>query len=753
MPRATIDGETRSAADLTEVGAWKYSKDPTTELMVLRYRLPHWERGRLGMWHMAHPDFLIDESPLPEDLFEWIDKGGMVEAHNVFFERSWWQNLAEARMGWPRVRDHQWMCSAAKCSVHSLPRSLELACLAMDLPIRKDTEKAKSMKRLSKPKKLLKADLKRLEKMGIDPATYINWHEDEFDIVTNWEYCGIDVLAEEGLSEALPDLSEQELELWRLNEEVNLRGVRVDMDLCRAAVKLGEEESLRLQGILQEITGGKVERPTQRDRVKRWLLENEGIRLADTTKDTIEKLLDTKQMKEERYRRARTILEVMRNAGQTAASKYAKAIELADTDGRIRDIMMYHGAERTGRFAGKGIQVHNFKRAVVRDQEGLVRDIKDGNLEWLRMMWGDPISALGDCARGMLLPDHGERLYVADYAAIEARVVFWLCRLQEALDIFRNKLDIYCEMASEIYGVPVTKKDEVMRFTGKQAILGLGFGMGAPKFRAHCLKLANVDLPIKMCRKVVKTYRKRFPQVVAMWHDMEQTAIKVVEAWMRDGEFIDLPVDTTEGMVRFRMPEEFNGDFLQMVLPSGRCLHYRRPSLTAQAMYQFTAIDPNAESEDEREVKITVSLEKDEDDVNDRRRWYLAHRQCDSQGYVLKKPQMHSKRRIVGKLTYAGMDEGGNNQWVRIDTYGGKLVENAVQATARDFLCHAILKGIKPSNAYKFMMSIHDEMVTGAREGTGDVHAFERLMTVLPEWGTDCPIAVEAWGEGTRYRK
>lgn len=753
-PRATIDGETRSAAELGDVGAWKYSKDPTTQLMVLRYRLPHWEPGRLGMWHMAHPDFLIGESPPPDDLFEWIDRGGRVEAHNVFFERSWWENLAVARMGWPGVRRHQWMCSAAKCSVHSLPRSLELACQAMRLPIQKDVEKAKSMKRLAKPVKLKKARVRELERLGIDPSTHVEFFESEYDIVTNWEYCGVDVLAEEGLSERLPDLSDDELELWMLNEDVNLRGVRVDLELCRAAVALGAEEAERLRRIMMDVTGGQVERPTQRERVKRWLLENEGIRLPDTTKDTVDKLLLKKEIKDDPERwRVRAILECMRNAGQTAATKYAKAIELADTDGRVRDIMMYHGAERTGRFAGKGLQVHNFKRAVVRDQEQLVRDIKEGNLEWLRLMHGDPISALGDCARGIVLPDHGEELYVADYAAIEARVVFWLARLQEALDIFRNRQDIYCEMASEIYGVPVTKKDEVMRFTGKQAILGLGFGMGAPKFRSHCLKLANVDLPIKMCRKVVKIYRKRFERVVQLWRDMEETAVEVVAAWQKDGEFIERPVGTTEGLIRFCMPEEHGGDFLQMVLPSGRRLHYREPQLKPQAMYQFTAIDPNAEDEESREVKITVSVPLGDDNLNDRYRWFLAHRACDGQGYVLKKPQQHSKRRIVGKLTYAGMDESGNNQWVRIDTYGGKLTENAVQATARDFLCHAILRGIKPSNVYKFMMSIHDEMVTGAKKGTGDVKLFERLMTTLPEWGGDCPVSCEAWGEGVRYKK
>lgn len=747
--QATGDFETRSELNLNKVGAWLYSKHPSTEVMCFAYRLPWYpEVGKpddVALWHRAHPEHLISESNPPEDLFEAIADGMCFEAHNAFFEWCIWNNIMVPRYGWPIIPPHQWRCSAAKAAASSLPRKLEWACDVLSLSQQKDDEGHKLMLKMCKPRRPLKAEVEAFaEENGIefDPMKRgadkkvialmpTLWHETEEDLVRQWGYCRQDVRAEHALSEFTSDLSEHELKVWQADQRMNQRGVMVDLEMCEAALKMAEDWKRRLNEELEDLTG--VQRGSMRQQVKDWLLENENLDLPDTKADTLEWLIENGNLS----RRARRVCEITVDVNRTSTRKYKTMIEQADPDdGRIRDILKYCGADRTGRWSGPGIQVHNFpaRDLIIKDMDEAAELIKSGDVEWVRVLYGDVMKFLSHALRGALVPSPGKKFVIADYAAIEARVVLWLAGATEALEVFLRGEDIYCDMATGIYGYEVNKKDHPNeRQFGKQAILGLGFGMGYLTFLLTCRKYgikfsheqvlgilgpenmakyetwvrrklfplsddfeetrdfvnakrsASIDRrrlvearldpkavahELALMKFTVDVYRSRYPEVKQMWSDLEAAAIAAV----RTGE------PQTCGKVTYFM----EGRFLKCRLPSGRCLHYLDPKVS------------------------------------------------------LKRTPWGEKR---GHLSYVG-PHPTTKRPVRIGTYGGKLAENNTQSSARDIMAEAIVI-IDESPIYVPVMSIHDEGVSEVDDDWEDLEDYARCMVPKRDWTAGCPIEAE----------
>lgn len=724
-PRATLDGETRSCTDLTAVGAWCYSKDSTTELMCAAYKLGD---GPTRLWHMAHPHAMIGESDPPEDLFRWILDGGLVEAHNAFFEKCWWRHVAVPRLGWPDIPDEQWSCSAAKASSCGLPRDLAGACRAMDLGVQKDMAGRRNMLKLSKPRKPRKDERERMKEEGVDPASVVLWHEDEEDLVYNWKYCSQDVDAEHALSEILPDLSAEERQVWLMDQRLNWRGVLCDLRFAESAIHVAKEEQAELNERLAKRTGGLV--ATQRDRIKSWVAER-GLHLDNMQADTIAEVVERPGVSAEII----DVLKLYSAAGQAASKKYKRVVDMADPfDRRVRDVMRYHGAERTGRWTGQGMQVHNFARGSIKDMEFAVSLIRERDRRWIKFLQGDVLDWLGQSARGVVVAPFGRSLSVADYAAIEARVLFWLVEDEEALDIFRSGRDIYCEMATEIYGYPVNKRDHfVERFMGKQSILGLGYGMGGPKFVATCAKFDQV-VTNRFATRVVRLYRKKFDRVPQFWKNIEFAAIETV----RTGE-----PHRVNRYVGFEMAPY--GDFLLMRLPSGRALHYLKPAIEPQVTFFFKGMDPQNEADEPSTV--LVSMPKARANASVARS--MAIQRAKTQGLVLLKDKPGVGEAF--KLTYASANAEKGGNWEREDTYGGKLTENADQAISRDLMAFSMLQ-VDADPVYDMVMSVHDEVVAEVDEGAADHKGFEALVTRLPPWAVGCPVTAEAW-TGPRYKK
>lgn len=715
-PKATIDFETRSACSIKDCGSWRYSLDPTTSVMCLAFRLPHWEEGRTALWHPAYPHLGIRESDRDEldELFDWIASGGLVEAHNAWFERGIWTNICVPKLGWPAIGHRQWRCSAAKAAAYSLPRSLDMLTVALALAVKKDTEGAKIMKKVSKPRKPRKAEVKQwlLENSDIGTtkqvvkslhftvsptdegwlvdATWEDgaqversyrlpffWHEGVEEFERLWAYCRQDVLAEEAVSHRLRDLSAKETEMYLMDQAINERGFQLDRGGIEAALEVVDGIFSELNAELVSLTAGQVEKATQRARMIQWFNEM-GLPLEDTQGNTIDGWLRREDLGAE----VRRGLELVRALGRSSTAKFVAAQNwAAPATWRVHGGLLYHGAG-TGRWSGSGVQPHNFPRGSIKDMDFAWEVIKTRDVALMELMYGDVMTLLSHALRGMIVPSPGRRLMVADYAAIEARVVLWLAEDDEALDVFRRRECIYMAMATEIYGRPITDKvkqaDE--RQMGKQAVLGLGYQMGAKKFQATLAEKWGIFIELDFAQLIVDKYREKFWRVKKMWWDQEAAAIAAVKQPGRQFRC---------GRVRWMC---FDG-FLHCRLPSGRLLGY---------------CDPRVEQ------KATPWGEK---------------RDC---------------------LTYMGVDPY-TKKWRRQDTYGGMLVENITQATARDLMADAMLR-CHEEGTYDVILSVHDELIAECDEDKGSVEDFEAVMAHVPDWADGCPVAAEGW-TGYRYKK
>ena len=723
-PKATVDFESRSACSIKECGSWKYSLDASTEILCLAYRLPYWPEGRTGLYHPAFPHLDMDEGESFDDLaelFAWIDDGGLVEAHNSFFERGLWQHIFTPRFGAPLVPHDQWRCSAAKAASYALPRGLDQALAALGLTIRKDLDGAKVMKKGAKPRKPLKQEAllwarqhapcaacsaTGKHKVGRAKATpcvacagrgWSGWvpriprlyHETVESLDTLFAYCRQDVLAEHALSSFLDDLSPEESTLYLLDQRMNERGFRLDKTAVRVALSLIEDESERLNGELARLTEGQVEKATQRERMKAWFL-TQGLYLGDTTKETIDEWLDPRHPWRAYVTEAGLRgLDILRALGRSSTAKYDTMRQWMCPDHRVHGGLLYHGAS-TGRWTGAGVQPHNFTKGTIQDQEGLWALLKTESRDYILSqaptkkgvpLYSGIMEALSHGLRGAIVPSVGYQLYVADYAAIEARVLLWLADDQEALGMFARGEDIYCAMASTIYGreiLPNPHDQPPERKMGKEGILGLGYQMGASKFTERCA-LVGIPITQEFAKVVVDAYRTRFWRVKALWYDQEAAAVAALQGedpviagptmWLRDGRF------------------------LLCQLPSGRCLAYPDPELRERTT-------PWGEM-----------------------KWTVTH---------------------MGIDTYT-------RQWTRQSLYGGLIVENITQAVSRDIMAAAMLR-CERSGTYLPVLSVHDEIVAEALQGQGSVEEFVTLLTKLEPWAAGCPIAAEGW-VGPRYRK
>ncbi len=757
LQRATIDFETRSACSIRNCGSWRYSLDPTTDPLCLAFRLPYWEKGRTGLWHPAFPHLGLEEAQFGSfddllELFLWVQDGNYVEAHNAWFERGIWYNIMQARWQWPEIAPDRWLCSAAKAAAHSLPRNLEDAVDACHLPIKKDDIGDKLIKRLCVPRKSRKADrvawarthapcqvcegVGRMPKFkkngepsikgqkcpecagsGFDPTVAVPsmpllWNESRDEYELFFEYCRQDVLAEEGLSDHLGDLNHVEQEVYLVDQMVNERGYHLDAEAIDAAFDLIDTESVDLNKELHVLTEGTVEKATQRERMMEWF-ETQGLELLDTTKETVEETLARTDITPT----ARRGLELMKVLGRSSTAKYVKMRDWLCPDGRAHGGLLYHGAS-TGRWSGQGVQPHNFVKGRIPDMELAWAVLK--TLDRNRIITevvdkkGKPIGGvmdvLAEALRGAITATPGKVLYVADYAAIEARVVLWLAEDYEALKVFLDKsTDIYCVMASTIFGRKIVKADPE-RQLGKAAILGLGFQMGASKFvdsaatygitlkqdhwcaecgegttlhwkhdRDHLFQYRDTDDPNETtAAAVVKAYREKFWRVKEMWADQERAAIEatVYGDEVRCGRVVWF---TDNG-------------FLYCRLPSGRCLGYPEPQVKASL--------------------TSWGQQKDQ-------------------------------------LSFMGIDQY-SRQWQRQVTYGGSLVENMTQAVARDLMAEACVRA-ESSGKYAPVLTVHDELIAEGDPGH-DIKEFEHLMAFVPPWAEGCPVDAEGWS-GFRYRK
>lgn len=431
--RCVIDFETRSAIDIKKHGANVYAEDLSTEVLCLAVKqegLPPviWKRG--------------DD---PAAILALIAKADEIVAHNLSFETAIWENICVKRMGWPPLDTSKLRCSMAQACMHALPRSLGEACRARGQEEKKDFTGYRIMLKVCRPRKPLKDEL--TGEFWEDEPNKLYWNEDPKDLELLYKYCMQDVVAEEQLSMALSPLPGKELEIWRLDQKINSRGIQIDIPSAKNMIAFTDEHEDRLLKRLAILTNGKVKTAKQVEALGDYLRKYLKCDLPDLTAAMV-----TEGLKWDLHPDAREILEIRQSLGRSSSAKYQSMLDRASSDGRVRGSMIYHGAS-TGRWASVGLQVHNMiARIQVSDKpEVILNVINQGGLGLFQMLYDDdPMSAAGALVRSVLAAPDGKELIAADYSAIEGRGLAWLAGEESELENYRNGLDVYIANAARI---------------------------------------------------------------------------------------------------------------------------------------------------------------------------------------------------------------------------------------------------------------------------------------------------------------
>lgn len=670
MRRLRLDFETASCVDLKKAGAWRYAEDPTTEIISLSFRLKGerevhvWAPEKVGSFGTGA--LLMQYCHMRDIMFV---------AHNAAFEKAIWRRIMVEIYGFPDVPNERWHCTQAACAMHVIPQDLDRSLLVLRLPFQKDKEGSALAKSLSKPNK-------KTGQFDRSPAT----------LQRIYDYNISDIRGTEVLDERLGDLPDGERAVWLLDQRLNERGVRLDLDLVSAAQDVVSSASRPLLSEFAGLTGGL--KPSQGQKFMSWL-DSVGVRLPNLQKETLAAVLGSGEDDDETEFAddldidlppvAARALHIRQLVGSASVKKLARMEACVCWDGRARGLLQYHGAG-PGLWAGRLFQPQNFPRGTLRSDDPdkapdpqIVADaILTRDPDWISATLGPPVETVVHSLRHILVPGSGRAFVSADLSGIQARTVLALSGQIDKAQLMASGKDVYCDMASAIYKRPIDKKrDPEERQIGKNSVLGLGFGMGAKKFRFKYAK----EHPVEFSQNVVDVYRKEWaPCVPQLWRALEGAAVQTVHKRKPHEAF---------GVV-YRLED----GWLTAQLPSGRKLHYFNPQPCRRAMPW--------------------------DDTDIRLAW-----------------------------TYQAMKMG---QWKTIDAFGGLLTENVVMGIQRDLMTEAMFKC--EANDMPIVLNVHDEIVVEVPESRADLKALIQIMTDSPQWARQLqiPVAAEGW-VGDRYHK
>ena len=523
-----IDFEACSEIDLKLVGAWEWTKHPSTQVICAAFCIDNgpimaWRPGALG------PEQMLREA---------VTNGAEIHAWNAPFEYAMWHNVM-TRHGWPTVPLEQFHCTMATAANAGLPMSLEQAAPACGAPVTKDADGKKVMQRMARPRRL-------------NPTVW--WHEtDPQKLDTLIAYNIRDVEAELAISQRIPRMSDSEREIWLTDQRMNLRGFAADPRLLDALNTLTEQEIERLSDELRLVTKGGVQSVTQTAKFTKWL-QDEGLSVSSVAKDELANLLAMKGLSPA----VRRALEIRQEAAKSSTAKIDAMRNWSQSDGRIRHMVQYGGAVRTLRWAGRGPQVQNFPRGSVKQINAAIQNILNGaDADTISMAYGRPLDVVSSALRGCLVPGPGKKLAICDFSQIEARVVCWLAGQQDILDVFASGEDVYVYTAAKI-----GSKD---RQLGKVAVLGLGYGMGGEKF-VDAAAVYGITLEIDKAKEIVTQWRAANSKIVRFWYNCEKAAKAAIE---KHG------TRHVVGPCVFHMGTGLLSGCLLVTLPSRRSLVYR----------------------------------------------------------------------------------------------------------------------------------------------------------------------------------
>ena len=655
MRTISCDIETYSPVNLSKTGVYPYAAHPDFQILLFGYAV---DDGPVRVVDLASGE------KLPSEILAALADPGVAKwAFNAAFERvclsSWIRRHHPELLPEGGFLDPaQWRCSMVWAAYLGMPMSLDQVAKVLNLAVKKDAAGKKLIKQFctpATPTLINKGAGRNLP--SSDPAGWKAFKA----------YNVRDVEVEQAIHAKLAHFPvlETEWQTYALDQRINDTGINLDATLMNAAVILDEKHREATLARARELTG--LENPNSPIQLKDWLAKND-YQLESLAKAEVETALETATgvVKE--------VLELRGDLAKSSVKKYQAMQNVAGTDGRARGLLQFYGAGRTGRFAGRLVQVQNLPRNYLPDLDAARTLVRAGNLEALELLYDSVPDTLSQLIRTAFIPSPSNRFIVADYSAIEARVIAWLAGEDSALEAFRAGKDLYCETASRMFGVPVEKHgaNSESRQKGKIAVLACGYGGSVGALKA--MGALRMGLSKDELKPIVDAWRAANPNIVWLWQEVEEAALQAI---------------ATRQPVHLRnLTFILESGILFIALPSGRRLAYVKPCL--------------------------------------------------------------GENRFGGtSITYWGITTG--RKWGRLETYGGKLTENIVQAVARDLLVNGMQNVAEAG--HRIVMHVHDEIVIDEPADSGfTVEAACQLMFTLPEWADGLPLTADGYECGY-YRK
>lgn len=680
-----LDTETRSEADLKALGAEGYARHPSTELLCLA-----------GEYHDGERFTWTPDKLFPRRLLAHVHDGLPVIAHNAIFDFNIWNWCIVDQLNrlWPELRIEQMRCTMARAYAQGLPGSVDKLAQALKLADGKDLAGAALMRKMCKPLKAWR-----------DSGTGPKWHESPADLKRLVEYCAADVSVEHQIHKILLPLSDAEQKLWELDARINSRGVCIDVDSARRAIAVAEAVREDASDAIRAATGGAVDSVSASVALRDWV-ESQGFDVDSVAKDRVTKLLEKDLTGKDVLRE---VLELRKEAAKASTAKYKAMVAGVCDDGRARGLHQYHGAASTGRWAGRRIQPQNLPRypkgfdsADADYVHWLLRRYGAAAAGMLRLNYASPLDALSWSLRSFIRAADGRDLVAADLSNIEGRAAAWLADEQWKLQAFRDYdagtgPDLYVLAYSKSFGVDVLDVHDDERQIGKVQELALQFGGGLGAFKSAAV---NYGIHVVADRSLAPPGAKQVlteadaEHIKQGWREAHPHVVSMWYALERAAKEATRNPGAIQHVGRIKYVR--HGNFLFCRLPSGRCISYAYPVVETVDDARFGRME-----------------------------------------------------KLIYMGTKSGKQYGGSNKWTRVETYGGKLFENVVQATARDVLADALIN--LEAAGYQVVMHVHDEAVAEVISGPVDLKNFEACFRP-GVWADGMPVTAKAW-RGKRYRK
>lgn len=774
-----LPGASQNKKGLGVVGSVVYAEHPSTEVLCAYYDMRDGQGEQLWMPSMPPPRVLLD----------YVSGGGLIEAFGVQFEYQIWNKVCCKKYGWPALKLAQLRCAQAKARAFGYPGKMKYTGPAMHLVEQKDAEGERLIKKFSVPRNPTKTDPRKRVKFvpnpnkviaiiagvyaaaeaeatakGLKKAKLPKHHKkltrlkkDAEDTLLMQGYCAQDVRTEIEISQKTPDLESDELLFFQCDRAMNVRGVALDIEGVENCIAIVLQAHEKYNAELSMLTGGAVEKASEIQKLSDWVM-NRGVYVDSLSKDSLADMLTQPNLPPD----VRRALELRQAVGSAAVKKVFAMINMVASDGRLHELFSYHAAH-TGRVTGNGPQPTNMPNSgpVVRhcpecgeywvrssgDEkvytshigkccplcggEGVEEEwgpeaaefalsvIASRELSYVEDYFADAMAVVSGCLRALFVAGPGKRFVGSDYTAIEAVVAAVLTGEEWRIEVFRTHQKIYEASASKITGVPFEdfmihygytpeqlKQPEwwlqkplnpgshhpLRKKIGKYAELASGFGgwVGAwKKFGA------DEYLSEKEIKQGILAWRRESPSFPEMWGGQERedkNGDKYPELFGLEGAAISAIRNPGKVFGYRNIWYKVENDVLLCRLPSGRKLAYHEPRIG------------------ERKGRPSIMY-----------------------------------------MGYNTNPEKGRTGWVEMDTYGGSLFENVVQATARDILRHATINLERAG--YKIVLQVYDEVISEVPEDFGSVEEFERIMAIMPDWAKDWPIKAKGGFVGQRYRK